>query len=446
MTRLLIFAVLFQALSAWAAERHIATLTDPTGDDNGDGSLVYPQRSDFQPGDLDLTTLRISRDGEVYRFEASFRNPIRDPATAVSDFGAESMADFARLGFYTFNLDIYIDQDRVRGSGNTLSLPGRKVRLDEAGAWEKAIILTPRPELMRRQLIDTLVESEMGRARAEVTASVDRSIYFVPRARVRSNTVAFEVPASFLVGGRPDAEWSITAFVTGAKTRIEADVQIFGGAAGTPLQRLQLGVMQPAVGRPRVTFGYSGDRVPLPVVDLLAVAPQQAVLAADSALPALVLSAAAGGASASMVAPSPDEAERRPTPETDQGGNVLSRSWDAVRRWFRGDSAAAVAPATPAAATPAAGSRAATPSPMPAAAPAAAGAATAPAPAAAAPAPQPMQKLLEPARPAPAAPAAAAPARPSIADRLKTLKELLDQKLIDEAEYKQQRQRILNEL
>jgi hypothetical protein len=57
-----------------------------------------------------------------------------------------------------------------------------------------------------------------------------------------------------------------------------------------------------------------------------------------------------------------------------------------------------------------------------------------------------MQRLLQPERPALPAPATAAPAKPSIADRLKTLKDLFDQKLIDEAEYKQQRQRILNEL
>lgn len=456
MRRLLFFALLFQALSAWAAERHIATLTDPTGDDNGDGTLVYPQRSDFQPGDLDLTSLRISRDGDAYRFAASFRNPIRDPATVAGDFGAEPMANFARLGFYSFNLDIYIDQDRLHGSGNTLSLPGRKVRLDEANAWEKAIILTPRPELMRQQLIDTLVESERGRSRADVTASVDRSIHFVTRARVQARTVTFDVPASFLAGGRPDTEWAITAFVTGAKTRIEADVSIFG-ATGSPLERLQLGVMQPTSGRPRDTFGYSGDRVPSPVVDLLSSTPQQAILAANSPLLAAPLSAAAAtagsGAAAITRAPAAAAAqvpaaaaERSPGTEADQGGNILSRSWDTVRRWFRGDRAPATTAAMPAPAAAAAGAAAGAASASPAApaAPAPASAATT-APVPASTTPQPMQRLLQPEAAPPPAPAAA-PARPSIAERLKTLKELFDQKLIDEAEYKQQRLRILNEL
>lgn len=407
MRRLLLAALLFHALSAGAAERVIATLTDSAGDDNGDGTLVYPQRSDFQPGDLDLTSLKISRDGDVYRFEASFRNPIRDPAGAAAEGGAESMADFARLGFYTFNLDLYIDTDRVSGSGNTATLPGRKLRIDPASAWEKAIVLTPRPGLLRGQLIDTLVETDAARKRAEITASVDGSTYFVPRASVRGRSVTFEVPAGFLAGGRPDADWAITAVVTGAKLRIEADVSLFG-QKGSALERLQLGVMQPAVGRPRDTFGYSGDHAPLPVVDLLSSTPQQAALAAKSAVAAVALS---GAAAAAIVRPAQPSAP----------------------------------PSTAAAGRPAPVQIIPPPSAAPATPPAAAR--PAPAPAAAAPSapatPPPMQQLLQPER---TAPAASASARPSIADRLKALKDLFDQKLIDEAEYKQQRQRILNEL
>jgi hypothetical protein len=52
------------------------------------------------------------------------------------------------------------------------------------------------------------------------------------------------------------------------------------------------------------------------------------------------------------------------------------------------------------------------------------------------------------ARPAASGPAEAAspPADQSIAKRLQTLQQLFDQKLIDETEYKQQKQRILKEL
>jgi hypothetical protein len=271
-------------LIAGAAERQVATLNDPAGDDRGNGALVYPQRGDFQPGDLDLQSLRIVRAGDAYRFEGTFKNPIRDPASVAGDVGPEALSQFARRGFYAFNLDIYIDQDRVRGSGNTYTLPGRRVSIDESHAWEKAVILTPRPELMRRQLIDTVAEGEETQSRDDVATRIDRSIAFPSEIRVRGRTVSFAVPAAFLDGGRPDTDWSITAFVTGAKTSIEADLDLFHSR--TALERLSLGVMQPQSGRPRDTFGYTGAKAPPPVVDLLDPVPltQREVLSEAGAL------------------------------------------------------------------------------------------------------------------------------------------------------------------
>lgn len=285
MTRLLLLALVFPVLTVWGAERQVATLNDPAGDDHGNGALVYPQRGDFQPGDLDLLSLRIVRTDDAYRFEATFRNPIRNPASVAGDVGPESLSYFARRGFYAFNLDIYIDQDRVKGSGNTYTLPGRRVSIDESHAWERAIILTPRPELMRQQLIDAVAKSEGARSPEEVAKRIDGSILFPTEVRVSSRTVSFVVPAAFLAGGRPDTDWSITAFVTGAKTSVEADLSL-SGSPGNVLERLSLGVMQPKSGRPRDTFGYSGAAAPVPVVDLLAPAPlkQQELLSGAATL------------------------------------------------------------------------------------------------------------------------------------------------------------------
>ncbi len=295
--RLFLLSLVFPLLTAGAAERQVAVLSDPAGDDHGNGALVYPQRADFQPGDLDLLSLRIVRTDDAYRFEGTFKNPIRDPASVAGDVGPEALSHFARRGFYAFNLDVYIDQDRVKGSGNTYTLPGRHVTIDESHAWEKAVILTPRPELMRRQLIDTVAESEGAGDPDEVAKRIDSSIVFPTEIRVRDRTVSFVVPATFLAGGRADTDWSITAFVTGAKTSIEADFDLFN-SSGTALERLPLGVMQPKSGRPRDTFGYTGVTAPVPVVDLLAPAPlkQQALL--SGAAPLKGVTWAASGATA----------------------------------------------------------------------------------------------------------------------------------------------------
>jgi hypothetical protein len=60
--------------------------------------------------------------------------------------------------------------------------------------------------------------------------------------------------------------------------------------------------------------------------------------------------------------------------------------------------------------------------------------------------PVPVGELLNP-RPGAVSPAPTVPAeKPEIATRLRTLQQLFDQKLIDEAEFKQQKQRLLGEL
>lgn len=287
---LALLAVLLPAL-ARAGDRVVATLADERGDDHGAGTLAYPQRDGFAPGDLDLTTLRIVRTDAGYRFEASFRNAVRDPATVAGAAGPESLDYFARRGFYAFNVDLYLDLDRVRGSGNTWTLPGRGVRIDESHAWDKAVVLTPRPELMRRQLIDALAGDEGAPDDRAATARVDGLLHFATDVRVRGRTVAFGVPAGFLAGARPDTGWSLVAAVTGGKVTVEAELDL-ARADGSALERLALGAMQPRPGRPRETFGYPGTVPPPAVVDLLAAGAQQTLLAGPLPLQGLTWSAA----------------------------------------------------------------------------------------------------------------------------------------------------------
>ena len=426
--RFLFGLLLFAMLSAQAAPRVIATINDPAGDDNGNGALIYPQRNDFEPGDLDLVQLQVSRDDEGYWFEATFKNPIRNPANAFGTIGSEPLSNVARKGFYQFNLDIYIDTDRVKGSGNQFTLPGRKVSIDPAYAWEKAVILTPRPEAVRAQLLEVLERQFPDRPKGEAAASIDQSMFFPTQVRVRNKSVIFLVPTKFLGTGEA-SDWAITAFVTGAKIDIAVSLP-FSSSGKTPIEELTLGVMQPVVGRPSDTFGYAGGSAPSPIVDVLARGANQQVrlLAPGASLTGVSLNASAANLQADAAAVAAKPAPPGPTwgdapaaasvapgvtaaiaPEA--GGSLLSRPFEAVKRLFQAD-------------------------PPPAAS--------------ASVAPVPVQELLQPGkRPEPraAAPEPAAPAaRPPIAKRLEALQQLFDQKLVTEDEYKQQRQRILNEL
>jgi hypothetical protein len=351
-----------------AGAQVLATVGDPAGDDNGAGTLVYPQRNDFQSGDLDLIRLQVTRDSQGFWFEAMFKNQVRDPANVAATVGGDTLADFARKGFYQFNVDVYVDMDRIPGSGNRYALPGRAVRIEAGYAWERAVVLTPRPELMRQQLIGALAEQHPETKSAEVEASVDQSVFFPTRIKVRGKTIAFFVPSGFF-SGSDGSSWAATALVTGAITAVPADFSL-SGSTKKPLGTLQLGVMQPALGHPQDTFGYSGS-LPSPVVDMLTPAAE---------LQAKQLAAKEG---------------------------LTGVSWG-----------------LPGARTPL--------------------------PAAAAPILQ-LDTLLRETTVAsePAVPGGAnvqSSAAPTIAERLQELQQLLDRKLIDEDEYRQQKQRILNEL
>ncbi len=419
-------------LMALAAHSALAAplldLADPAGDDDGDGSLVYPRDSAFGSGDLDLRSLRMWADGADLRFEATFASPVRDPAGVRSDTpGSEDLAQFARRGFYAFNIDIYIDTDRIAGSGNTVTLPGRRARLDPGSAWEKAVVLTPRPELVRRQLRDALADTSGGDA--ATAAALDASVFFPTQVRVRGRSISFSVPRAFL-GGAAIENSAITALVTAAQLSIGSDLaaSLQGGNA---FERLSLGAMQPAVGRPADTLGHGNARAPATaVVDLLQpeAAAQRRQLADGGLLQGLARTPVRVAAAATAEAP-----------------------------WFTRALAAAQAGAVPAARTvststaPAPAAPAPVP-PVPAAPPVVV---VTPAPAAAVP-PRPPAPAAAVVVPVPVAPAAAPPAAPAVPrgaafyeeqeQRLRTLKRLRDNGLISEDEYQAKRREILGAL
>jgi hypothetical protein len=420
---------LWLPLVALAAPTTLLTINDPEGDDIGDGSIVYPRAASFTPGDLDLRQLRVLADGDGLRFEATFRNPIRDPAgVKAGGLGSEDLSLFARRGFYAFNIDIYIDTDGVAGSGHTVTLPGRGARIDAAHAWEKVVVLTPRPELMRRQLHDALAESAAPAA-GNVAAITDQNVFFATDVRVRGRTVSFFVPRSFL-GSLGVADWSLTTIVTAAKTTIEAGLTL-GKPAGSAIERLALGAQQPESGRPEYAVGYTGDRAPATaVVDLLGpdARQQRAQLAGGvliglnrgnqmgAAMPLPAETAAPAAATAAAAAP-------------ESGGSWFSRALQAVSRTFGGSSGATSTATTGAPAQ----------SPPPAAVPPQSAAASAPRGA--------VIKALPPAN---APPSASRPRDAAFFEeqelRLRALKRLRDGGLITEEEYQQKRREVLERL
>src|SRR4030095_9895857 len=211
---------------------------DPRGDDHGDGGLVYPLGDDLKPGELDLLSLTARDEGNGTWFEATFAKPVRTPGrVAIDDLGTQ-LDVVARYGFYNLNLDIYIDTDRAPGSGGVTMLPGRHAEIDPATAWEKAIILTPRPNEakseLQRLLIKTLNEDakreesdlqdqEIAALKKQIRVDVETRIFFPTQIRVRGQKISFFVPALFL-GGPAKPTWAYTVASSGADLLVSFDV------------------------------------------------------------------------------------------------------------------------------------------------------------------------------------------------------------------------------
>jgi hypothetical protein len=260
------------------------SLTDPRGDDWGDGSLVYPVGGDLAPipGDLDLVSLTAREESGGTSFEVELARRVRVPERRTIDEIGTSLDQVARFGFYAFNVDIYIDTDRIPGSGSTTMLPGRRATVAASSAWEKAICLTPRPYDTKDELRATLereartqVRKEQGRVDSTdkqaiadgAKREIADSVYFPTLIWVKGNRVSFFVPGSFL-GGAASPKWAYVIAITGADITQKLDL---GPAIGVSEWKPRPLMMITAVpGKSKDFFGGAPDEDDLypPLVDI----------------------------------------------------------------------------------------------------------------------------------------------------------------------------------
>ena len=255
------------------------SLEDLKGDDSGTGALIYPNREDLQPGDLDLVRFSAERRADGVWFAVEMAQPVRSPIGRVTELGQTPIDRIARDGFYTFNVDVYIDTDRIAGAGNSATVPGRGVTVDRNFAWERAIVLTPRSEIARTMLqmyfddeYQAQVLAEKGQVSKEDLKSVESRSekivteqYFFPgKVRVAGRKVEFLVPTEFL-GGVPEQSWAYTVIVTGA------DLEQTGRAGQISPARPTMMTMSVARGVRWSQWGIrsDADEATPPVVDIL---------------------------------------------------------------------------------------------------------------------------------------------------------------------------------
>ena len=270
------------ARTALAIDTPIFTLTDPRGDDHGDGSLIYPQRDDLQRGELDILSFSAYPDKAGTVFEVIFARPVRKPERRPIDDIGNTLNSVASLGFYNFNVDIYIDTDRLPGSGSSEMLPGRGAMIDPAYAWEKAVCLTPRPgpaagelravlerqrraELKKRQ--GRITDDDEKQIAAAVAKDVASDVFFPTLVWVTGPRVRFFVPASFL-GGVAKNTWAYV--VADSVADLQSNVDL-GAVAGRDPRAPALMIVPVKQGRSAdfIGGGSDGDTLQPPLIDII---------------------------------------------------------------------------------------------------------------------------------------------------------------------------------
>jgi len=111
-------------------------LNDSLYDDRGPGTYTYPVALQDRDGIFDLKTLVVRDVGSSLEFEVVFLRPIHREGVQEERY---------QKGWVHQLIDIYLDLDRIPGSGYQFSLPGRDVEFKREEAWDRMILLTPGP-------------------------------------------------------------------------------------------------------------------------------------------------------------------------------------------------------------------------------------------------------------------------------------------------------------
>ncbi len=220
---------LLGASYAFSADKPYFTISDPRGDDFGAGAIRYPSSDSFGPGDLDLLEFSAAPGGKGVWFEVKFASRVREPGQRTSRVSNVPLSELIQYDFFNLNVDVYIDTDGKPGSGNVTTLPGREIEITSDTAWEKAVLLTPRPSEARSILRGYMTRVEQARREAEsgslksgaekamkadVKKLLDEQFHFARRISVNGRTIRFFAPYDFL-GGEPKPHWKYLVLVTG---------------------------------------------------------------------------------------------------------------------------------------------------------------------------------------------------------------------------------------
>jgi len=203
------------------AGQTLFNVDDPVGDDNGAGYVIYPKNNKWQKGDLDLIAVAAESVSGGTWFHTKFKNKIKNPKHQN-----RTMDKAIPFDFFNINIDFYFDLDGKANSGHTWTVPGRNVEVHPDSGWEKAVILTPRPNIASQQMSSRIGSTSLldqinkgfspdpfKKVDKQKKADLKNLMYFPTKIKVRNQVLSFFVPDSFF-GSRLKPEWKLVGFVT----------------------------------------------------------------------------------------------------------------------------------------------------------------------------------------------------------------------------------------
>lgn len=160
-------------------------LADPSGDDFGPGTYVYPTDAVYKPGSFDLTRFQVVPSGDDVEFRVTLKARIEDPWDSKAWGGN---------GFSTQMAFVFIDTDAKDGSGSTQGLPGLNVRFAPANAWDKVVILSPQgPSRLNSEI--------------EIKAAALKANIIVPKVTRAQGRTLIAVVGRDQLGTLPQGNW-----------------------------------------------------------------------------------------------------------------------------------------------------------------------------------------------------------------------------------------------
>ncbi len=198
--------------------KNLLDISDPIGDDKGNGYYQYPLDKRLKRGTFDIKNFRVYEEGEVIVFEIQMRNYI---LRTWEDTGKSD-----DQGFVANLWDIYIDIDGIEKSGYDEALPGRSVLFADKMGWEKVVLISPMnysaleeilrektDELSFQDCIDDIVVADYVELQGDKVISKISKLK-LPRISEKSGFQCFSLGYKNIVSGNRLLNRDIKAFPT----------------------------------------------------------------------------------------------------------------------------------------------------------------------------------------------------------------------------------------